>query len=84
VAIGAAWWLWSPDHTPRALAIVSIAAYLVVTPAHELLGSLLRQMASRLRISGPRDLTYEWLSWRPVARDTYETAGRFSTPHPKG
>ena len=83
VAIGAAWWLWSPDHTPRALAIVSIAAYLVVTPAHELLGGLLRQMASRPRISGPQVPTYEWLSWRPVARDTYEAAGRFSTPHPK-
>jgi Brp/Blh family beta-carotene 15,15'-monooxygenase len=84
VAIAAAWWLWSPDRTPRALAFVSIAAYLVVTPAHELLGSLLRQMASRPRISGPRDLTYEWLSWRPVARDTCEAAGRLSTPHPKG
>jgi Brp/Blh family beta-carotene 15,15'-monooxygenase len=47
VAIGAVWWLWSPDHTPRALAIVSIAAYLVVTPAHELLGGLLRQMAGQ-------------------------------------
>lgn len=47
LAIGAAWCLWSPDHTPRALAIVSIAAYLVVTPAHELLGSLLRQMAGQ-------------------------------------
>ena len=84
VAIGAAWWLWSPDRTPRDLAIVSIAAYLVVTPAHELLGGLLRQMASRPRISGPRDLTYEWLAWRPVARDAYEAAGRFSTPHSKG
>jgi len=45
--IGAAWWLWSTDHTPRALAIVSIATYLVVTPAHELLGDLLRQMAGQ-------------------------------------
>jgi hypothetical protein len=33
----------------RALAIVSIAAYLVVTPAHELLGDLLRQMAGQPR-----------------------------------
>ena len=47
LAIGAAWWLWSPDHSLRALAIVSIAAYLVVTPAHELLGDLLRQMAGQ-------------------------------------
>lgn len=43
-AIGAAWWLWSPAHTLRALAIVSIAAYMAVTPAHELLGELLRQI----------------------------------------
>jgi hypothetical protein len=42
VAIGAAWWLWSPDHSPRSLAIASIAAYLVVMPAHEFLGDLLR------------------------------------------
>lgn len=41
-AIAAAWWLWSPDRSPRDLAILSIAAYLVVTPAHELLGDLLR------------------------------------------
>lgn len=46
-AIGAAWSLWSPDRSLRALAIVSIAAYLVVTPAHELLGGLLRQMAGQ-------------------------------------
>ncbi len=44
VAIAAAWWLGSPDHSLRALAIVSIAAYIVVTPAHELLGDLLRRM----------------------------------------
>lgn len=47
VAIGAAWWLWSTDHSLRALAIVSIAAYLVVTPAHELLGEALRRMAGQ-------------------------------------
>ena len=47
VAIGAAWWLWSADHTLRALTTVSIAAYLVVTPAHELLGTLMRQMAGQ-------------------------------------
>lgn len=46
-AIGASWWLWSPDRSARSLAIVSIAAYLVVTPAHEFLGELLRQMAGR-------------------------------------
>jgi Brp/Blh family beta-carotene 15,15'-monooxygenase len=44
-AIGLGWWLRSTDHAPRDLAIISIAAYLIVTPAHELLGDLLRQMA---------------------------------------
>lgn len=47
VAIGAAWWAWAPDHTLRALAITSIGAYLIVTPAHELLGELLRAPAVR-------------------------------------
>lgn len=37
-----AWWLWSPGHSPRDLAILSIGVYLVVTPAHEVLGDLLR------------------------------------------
>lgn len=41
-AIGTVWWQQSADHTLRDVAIVSIAAYLVVTPAHELLGDLLR------------------------------------------
>jgi Brp/Blh family beta-carotene 15,15'-monooxygenase len=41
-ALGTAWWLWSAGHTPGDLAVLSIAAYLVVTPAHELLGELLR------------------------------------------
>lgn len=45
-AIAAAWWLWSPDRSPRDLAILSIGAYVVVTPAHELLGDLLRATAS--------------------------------------
>lgn len=45
-AVGTVWWLWSPEHSPRDLAIVSIAAYLVVTPAHELLGDLLRTTGS--------------------------------------
>jgi len=46
-AIGAVWWRSSADHTLRDLAIVSIAAYLVVTPAHELLGELLRSLTER-------------------------------------
>lgn len=39
-AIAAAWWTRSPTHSLRDLAIVSIGCYLVVTPAHELLGEL--------------------------------------------
>lgn len=35
--IGGAWWVLSPAHTARDLALLSIAAYLVVTPAHECL-----------------------------------------------
>lgn len=42
LAIGVVWWVVSPDHTPRDLALVSIAAYMIVTPAHEVLGGLLR------------------------------------------
>jgi Brp/Blh family beta-carotene 15,15'-monooxygenase len=41
-AIGVVWWLWSADRSPRDLAIVSIGSYLILTPAHELLGMLLR------------------------------------------
>lgn len=40
VAFGLAWWAWSPDHTLHDLAILSVGGYLVVTPAHELLGDL--------------------------------------------
>lgn len=39
-ALGLAWWAWSPDHTLHDLAILSVGGYLVVTPAHELLGDL--------------------------------------------
>ena len=41
LAIGAAWWFQSPDHSARDLAVLSIGCYLVVTPAHELLNDLL-------------------------------------------
>jgi len=50
-AIATAWWLGASGQTLRSLAVVSIAAYLIVTPAHELLGDLLRTMASK-RASG--------------------------------
>ncbi|MFM8735212.1 MAG: Brp/Blh family beta-carotene 15,15'-dioxygenase [Pirellulales bacterium] len=39
-AIAGAWWAWSPNHSSRDLALLSIGAYLVVTPPHELLGDL--------------------------------------------
>lgn len=41
VVIGGAWWLRSPAHSAHDLAILSIAAYGVVTPAHECLGWML-------------------------------------------
>jgi Brp/Blh family beta-carotene 15,15'-monooxygenase len=41
LALAFAWWAWSPGRSPRDLAILSIGVYLVVTPAHELLGDLL-------------------------------------------
>lgn len=40
-AIGIAWWLRSPAHSGHDLAILSIAAYGVVTPAHECLERML-------------------------------------------
>lgn len=36
-ALAAAWWLLSPEHSARDLAILSIGVYLVVTPSHDLL-----------------------------------------------
>lgn len=53
-AIAAVWWLSSPEPSLRGLAIVSIGAYLVVTPAHELLGAALRGGAVGPRPSGLR------------------------------
>ena len=50
-ALGTAWWAWSPTHSLGDLAILSIGGYLVVTPAHELLGDL-RPGASSLRRRG--------------------------------
>lgn len=44
LAIGLAWWFCSATHSPHDLAILSIGAYLVVTPAHELLGDLLTRL----------------------------------------
>lgn len=42
IVVGATWWIVSTEHTATDLAILSIAAYVVVTPAHELLGHLVR------------------------------------------
>jgi Brp/Blh family beta-carotene 15,15'-monooxygenase len=39
-AIAAVWWTRSPTHSLQDLAVLSIGCYLVVTPAHELLGEL--------------------------------------------
>ena len=36
-ALGIGWWLLSPSHSPRDLAVLSLAVYLVVTPSHEAL-----------------------------------------------
>lgn len=65
VALGLAWWAWSPHHTLRDLAILSIGGYLVVTPAHELLGDLGATGPSRCPGAGtggrwPGDLVAAW------------------------
>jgi len=56
LAIAAAWWTWSPGHSSRELAILSIGAYLVVTPGHELLGDLLRVVTSHRPAAAARPL----------------------------
>jgi Brp/Blh family beta-carotene 15,15'-monooxygenase len=42
IALAAAWWLLSPSRSSRDLAVLSLAVYLVVTPAHEALHDVLR------------------------------------------
>ncbi len=39
--LGNGWWLLSPSHSPRDLAILSLAVYVVVTPSHEALVDIL-------------------------------------------
>jgi Brp/Blh family beta-carotene 15,15'-monooxygenase len=46
LVLAAAWWLLSPDHSARDLALLSLAAYLVVTPSHDLLVDLLRRRSA--------------------------------------
>lgn len=41
-----AWWLMSPAHSAHDLAVLSLVAYLVVTPSHDLLIDLLRQRSA--------------------------------------
>ena len=43
LALAVAWWLLSPTHSAHDLALLSLAAYLVVTPSHDLLIDLMRQ-----------------------------------------
>jgi Brp/Blh family beta-carotene 15,15'-monooxygenase len=43
LVLAAAWWLLSPAHSARDLALLSLAAYLVVTPSHDILIDLMRQ-----------------------------------------
>jgi Brp/Blh family beta-carotene 15,15'-monooxygenase len=43
LVLATAWWLLSPAHAARDLALLSLAAYLVVTPSHDLLVDLVRQ-----------------------------------------
>jgi hypothetical protein len=40
-SLAAGWWVLSPGHSPSDLAILSLAVYEVVTPAHEALHDLL-------------------------------------------
>jgi Brp/Blh family beta-carotene 15,15'-monooxygenase len=46
LVLAAAWWLVSPTHSPRDLALLSLVAYMVVTPSHDLLIDLMRQRSA--------------------------------------
>lgn len=53
-ALGAAWWAWSPEHSGKDLALLSIAAYVIATPAHEVLDALVgRALRSPERAARP-------------------------------
>ena len=67
-AIGVVWWQWSSEHTIRDLTVVSIAAYLVVTPAHELLGDLLRSPAGRRTAAASRRSPSGFVGRAPAGR----------------
>ena len=54
-ALTAGWWLLSPSHSMNDLAVLSLAVYLVVTPAHEALHVVLRAGSLlRRRLASPR------------------------------
>lgn len=44
--LAAAWWLLSPAHSAHDMAVLSLVAYLVVTPSHDLLIDFLRQRSA--------------------------------------
>jgi Brp/Blh family beta-carotene 15,15'-monooxygenase len=46
LVLAVAWWLLSPGHSARELALLSLVAYLVVTPSHDLLVDLVRQRSA--------------------------------------
>ena len=53
-ALAAGWWLLSPSHSLRDLAVLSLAVYLVVTPAHEALHDVLGAGGPlRLQLAAP-------------------------------
>ena len=52
IALLSGWWLLSPHHTARDLAILSLAVYLVVTPSHDLLVDLFRVRSRSESIPG--------------------------------
>ena len=53
LAVAAAWWLLSPTHSARDLALLSLVVYLVVTPSHDLLIDFVRHRAAG-RAAAPR------------------------------
>ena len=54
--IAAAWWLLSPTHSARDLVLLSLVAYLVVTPSHDLLIDLLRQRSADRAAARPSSM----------------------------
>ena len=84
ILILVAWWRLAPGHGFRELALVSIAAYLVVTPAHEILGDLVhrtlrgrdRPAASRARQAAARPVSRRWAAGPTV----YEAATSRKAP----